>query len=158
MSERALLAFARTLAGVHVETVGEGSNAPEIAWGDSFVFYDPDDDPADRRHPFATIVTKNYTGFDEASDLDRPGVFRLNVAVGRSGFADLIGYDPSVHAQHAGEFDYTRLDELLPHPVYATQGWVSILNPGDRMLETAKTLLSDARDLAAQRHDRRGSR
>ena len=41
--------------------------------------------------PFATIVTKDYTGFDTASDLNRPGVFRLNVGVGRDTFRALFG-------------------------------------------------------------------
>jgi hypothetical protein len=158
MSEEDLLAFGRTLPGVVVDTVGEGPSAPEIAWGDSFFYYDPDDDELNRLHPFATIVTKDYTGFDEASELDRPGVFRLNVAVGRTAFLDLLGYAPASHAEHAAGFDYAQLDVLLPHPIYATQGWVSILNPGERMLATARTLLADARDLAARRYERRASR
>lgn len=158
MTEDELIEYGRTLPGVVVDTVGEGSGAPEIAWGDSFFYFDPEDDPQNRLHPFATIVTKDYTGFDEASDLDRPGVFRLNIAVGRAAFLDLLGYAPPQHAEHAGEFDYTQLDELLPHPVYAAQGWVSILNPGEWTLETAKGLIADARDLAAKRHDRRASR
>jgi hypothetical protein len=158
MSEEALIEFGRSLPGVVVDTPGPGSGAPEIAWGDSFFYSDPDDDAANRRHPFATIVTKDYTGFDEESDLDRPGIYRLNVAVGRTAFADLLGYEPTQHANHAAGFDYTRLDELLPHPVYASQGWVSVLNPGERMLGTARTLVADARDLAAKRYDRRGLR
>jgi hypothetical protein len=158
MSEEALLAFARTLPGVVVGTVGEGSGAPEIAWGDSFFYYDPDNDERNRLHPFTTIVTKNYTGFDEASDLDRPGIFRLNVAVGRTAFLELLGYAPSRHAERAAGVDYAQLDVLLPHPIYAAQGWVSILNPGEGMLEKAKTFIVGARDLAAARYQRRESR
>ncbi|WP_411720928.1 DUF6194 family protein [Mycetocola sp.] len=158
MCGEALIAFGRTLPGVVVDTVGEGSGAPEIAWGDSFFYYDPENDERNRLHPFTTIVTKNYTGFDEVSELGRSGVYRLNVAVGSAAFLDLLGYAPSAHAEHTGEFDYSQLDVLLPHPVYAAQGWVSILNPGVRMLETAKTLVTRARDLAAGRYERRASR
>ncbi|SFO00725.1 DUF6194 family protein [Mycetocola miduiensis] len=158
MSAEALLAFGRTLPGVVVDTVGAGSAAPEIAWGDSFFYYDPDDDERNRMHPFATIATKDYTGFDEASDLDRPGIFRLNIAVGRAAFRDLLGFEPDQLQTHTGGFDYTRLDLLLPHPIYAAQGWVAILNPGERTLETVKTLIAGARDLAAKRYDRRASR
>jgi hypothetical protein len=136
-------------------TVGEDSGAPEIAWGDSFFLYDPDDDAQNRRHPFTTNVTKNYTGFDEASDLAGPGFFQLNIAVGRAAFADLLGFAPNRHAEHAAEFDYAQSDVLLPHPIYAAQGRVSILNPGERMLDTAHALIADARDPATQRHDRR---
>jgi hypothetical protein len=38
--------------------------------------------PGNRRFPFATVVTNDYDGFDTASNLDRPGIFRLNIAVG----------------------------------------------------------------------------
>lgn len=131
----------------------EENGAPEIAWGDSFFFYDPDDDtPADRRLPFATIVTKDYDGFDTRSELNRPGVFRLNIAVGRRRFEELVGYPPAGHAEHRSGFDYTALDRLLPHPVYAAQAWVSVLNPGDRTGEQARSLLTEAHTRAAGRH------
>lgn len=157
MSERDLLAFGESLPGVVVMTADEESGAPESAWGDSFFYYDPDDDERNRRMPFATIVVSNYPGFDEASDLDRPGVYRLNIAVGRAAYVDLLGHTPDEHAARAGTFDYTAFDRLLPHPIYASQGWVSILNPGERTAEQARTLISAARDLAAARHDRRSS-
>jgi hypothetical protein len=57
---------------VYVAAVGRlrfrvvASGAPEVAWGDSFFFYDPDGDaPTDRRMPFATIVTNDYDGNDK---------------------------------------------------------------------------------------------
>lgn len=157
MSESELLAFGANLPGVVVMTAGEASGAPASAWGDSFFYYDPDDDPANRRMPFTTIVASNYPGFDEASDLDRPGVYRLNVAVGRARYTELLGHAPDEHATHAREFDYTAFDRILPHPVYASQGWVSILNPGELTGDLARSLISAARDLAARRHDRRSS-
>ena len=49
--------------------------------------------------------------------------------------------------------DYTAFDRLLPHPVYAKQLWISILNPTDATFsETVVPLLALAHDrLAAQR-------
>jgi hypothetical protein len=157
MSESELRAFGRTLAGVTAEVADQASGAPEAAWGDTFFYYDPDDDPADRRFPFATIVASNYPGFDEASDLDRDGVYRLNIAVGRDAYTDLLGHAPTDHAARSAEFDYAEFDTVLPHPIYAAQGWVSIVNPGERTLDLAHQLMSDARDLAAKRHDRRAA-
>ena len=84
MTEDEIIQFAEGLPGVDVLTASEATGAPEIAWGDSFFYFDPDRDiPGDRRFPFATIVTKDYPGFDEASNVDREGVFRLNASVGR---------------------------------------------------------------------------
>lgn len=54
--------------GVHVVVASEHNGALEVSWGDTFFFYDPDRSiPQRRRFPFATIVTKDYEGFDEAS-------------------------------------------------------------------------------------------
>src|SRR5919201_1444819 len=81
MTEDDIIAFVTSLPGVVAVTAGEANGAPEVAWGDSFFFYDPDGKPSARRMPFATIVTKDYDGFDTASNLNRPGVFRLNIGV-----------------------------------------------------------------------------
>lgn len=97
-------------------------------------------------------MTKDYSGFDEASNLDREGIFRLNLAVGRHRFEELIGYPPAEHAGHQAHFDYTALDTVLPHPVYAKQAWVSILDPGDQTNDQTRTLITEARDRAAARH------
>lgn len=154
MTEDEIIRFAAALPGVEVVTASEGDGSPEVAWGDSFIFYDPENVPADRRFPFATIVTKDYGGFDEASDLNRDGVFRLNVSVGRQRFTELIGHPPAEHAEHEGDFDYTAIDSVIPHPVYARQAWVSILNPGERTSDLARFLITGARDRAAARHRR----
>ena len=130
MDEKELVRALTDLPGVATVTAGPDNGAPEAAWGDSFFFYDPDDGiPADRRMPFATVVVKDYPGFDTASDLDRPGVFRLNLAVGRARFTELFGFGPAEFAAHRDSFDFTVLDKVMPHPVYATQGWACILVP-----------------------------
>ena len=124
MTEDEIIAFAAGLPGVTVETASAGSGAPEVAWGDSLVYYDPpgaEPEPPDRRWPFATLVIHDYAGFDESSRLDRDGVFRVNVNVGKSRFEELVGYPPSQHAERRGDHDYTELDVLLPHPEYGQQ-------------------------------------
>ncbi len=155
MTQDDIIAFATSLPGVVAVTAREGDGSPEVAWGDSFIFYDPDGEESNRRMPFATIVVKDYDGFDTVSDLSRPGVFRLNISVGREAFEQQTGYSPAEHAAQPGRYDYTAIDQLIPHPVYAPQAWVSILNPGEATGELARSLLTDAHATAAQRHDRR---
>ena len=88
MTEDEIIQFAEGLPGVDVLTASEATGAPEIAWGDSFFYFDPDRDiPGDRRFPFAT-----------------------------------------------------------------TQGWVSILNPGERTDAQVRILLADAHTRAVRRH------
>src|SRR3954469_6293843 len=67
---------------------------------------------------YATIVTTDEHDEGAPSDLGRPGVFRLNIGVGRATFERLAG--------SIGAPDYATLDRLLPHPVYARQLWISI--------------------------------
>ena len=129
MTESEVALLLEGLPGVIAVTASSESGAPEVSWGDSFFFYDPDQ-TADRRQPFATIVTKDYPGFDTSSKLDRPGVFRLNLAVGRETFQQLFGFPSAGFADQAAEFDFAELDRVLPHPVYARQGWISVLTPG----------------------------
>jgi len=153
MTDDEVIELVTSLPGVDVVTASAENGAPEVAWGDTFFFYDPERGiPADRRFPFATIVIQDYDGFDTASQLNRPGVFRVNVAAGRAGFTELFGYPPAEQAGHQDSYDYAVLDQFIPHPTYAKQGWVSILNPTGANAERLRTLLTDAHAVAAKRH------
>ena len=153
MTEDDIIKFVTSLPGVDATRASKDNGAPEAAWGHTFFFYDPDrDQPADHRMPFATIVTSNYDGFDEASELNRPGVYRLNIAVGRQAFQELLGYRPGTRPDGPAGVDYAALDRLMPHPVYAGQAWVSILNPGAATSDQVVDLLTRAHARAVRRH------
>lgn len=86
---------------------------------------------------FATIVTTDEHDDGAPSDLARDGVFRLNIGVGRETFERLVGsmIDP----------DHAALDRVVPHPVYAKQRWVSILNPSRLTFDAVvKPLIAEA--------------
>src|SRR6476661_10878733 len=118
-----------------------------IADGSHFFFYNPPGEEPDHRFPFATIVTNN--NYDDGSDLDRPGVYRLNVGVSRQTFEALFPKDAPVMA-----VDRTALDALFPHPDYARMFWLSVLNPTDTW-PRVEPLLTEAHAMAKRRHDRR---
>jgi hypothetical protein len=91
---------------------------------------------------FATLVTTDEHDMGNPSDLAREGVFRLNIGVGRETFERRVGsmVDP----------DYAALDTVLPHPVYAKQRWIAILNPSGETFDTVvKPLLVEAHDRLA---------
>ena len=136
-----------TFPGVDVQIASQEDGAPEIAWGDTFFIYDPERNlEGSGRFPFATIVTKDYGDFDNASNLDRPGVYRLNIGVSKETYASLF--------DDGAERDFTALDRLIPHPVYGRNHWVSVLNPGESTFETVKPLLREAYDRAVARYGR----
>jgi len=144
MTEDEVFQLVTSLAGVDVLVASESNGSPEVAWGDTFFYYDPGGGrEVDRRMPFATIVIQDYPGFDTASRLDRPGVFRVNIGVGRELLAELTGDRES--------FDYAALDQFIPHPAYAKQGWVSILNPTAANAGRLRELLTAAHARAAGR-------
>ena len=120
--------------------------------GDWFFFYDPERKlPHDRRMPFATLVTGDL--YDHASNLSREGVFRLNIGVGKETYRSLFG-DPPAPAGETGVVetghDFTALDQIMPHPVYAPQHWVCVLNPGESTVDTVRSLLTEAHTRAAR--------
>jgi hypothetical protein len=145
-----------TFDGVDVVVATRGDGSPEIAWGDTFFIYDPTRQlPPARRFPFATIVTKDYGDFDSTSQLNRPGVFRLNIGVGKETYRSLFGPHPSApptgSAVDTGH-DFATLDQLMPHPVYAHMSWVCVLNPSAGTFELVRPLLAESHQLAVSRN------
>jgi hypothetical protein len=145
MDEEAIRRYVdSTFQGVDIQVASSKDGAPEIAWGDTFFIYDPQRNfEGTRRFPFATIVTKDYGDFDDKSNLNRPDVFRLNIGVSKVTFGKLFPEER--------DWDFTALDVPMPHPVYAVNHWVSVLNPSPGTFETLKPLLTEAYEIAVRR-------
>jgi hypothetical protein len=146
--------IADTFAGVDV-VHPEVSGGPEIAWGHTCFIYDPNRNLEPKHQfPFATIVSKDHGDFDRASNLNRPGVFRLNIGIRKETYRSLFGPPPPpgptgvVNTGH----DFTALDQIMPHPVYAPQAWVCVLNPSEATFQAVRPLLAEAYDVAVGRH------
>ena len=125
------------------------------AMGYLFFFYG-----ADRKMPFVTIGLED-NDYDRVSQLDRPGVYRLNIGVSKDTYRGLFGPPPAklgeggvVETGH----DFAALDQLMPHPVYAPQGWVCVLNPSAETFRQIEPLLAEAYKLAVSREARRAAR
>jgi hypothetical protein len=93
---------------------------------------------------FATVVWTDEHDEGAPSNLAREGVYRVNVGVDRPTFERLVG--------SVTEPDYAALDRFVPHPVYAKQRWIAILNPSNESVRDA--LLP----LIAAGHERLASR
>ncbi|GAA4910090.1 hypothetical protein EV188_10188 [Actinomycetospora succinea] len=116
--------------------------------GDVYAICDPDGTYEERpRHGFATIVTSD--AHDTASDLDRPGVYRLNLGLPRERAEEVV--------DASAEHDLTALDVLMPHPVYGAYGFVCVLNP-DRTWPQVQGLIDEAHAHAAAREGARRPR
>ena len=141
LDQQAIVDYVRqTFPDANVVVGSEG-----IATGDTFFIHKADE----RQFPFATIVTKDYGDFDNKSNLNRGGLYRLNVGVSRDTFRAL--FEPE--ATH----DYAALDTLFPHPYYGPQSWLSVINPSPTTFERLKPLLREAYEIATRRVERRTS-
>jgi hypothetical protein len=132
----------------------------------SFFFYNPPSNiPPDHRFPFVTLMTNDVN--DQFSDLDRPSVFRLNIGISKQTFRSLFG-EPSlpsnkdgtrIEGENTSGFDFTSLDQVMPHPVYGRMYWVCILNPSDKTLETnVRPRLTEAYEMAVTKYKRLAAR
>jgi hypothetical protein len=129
-----------------VKYISETFEGVEVtaASGDYYFFYDPT-----RMFPFATLVTGDR--HDQVSDLDRPGVFRLNIGVSKQTFQSLFSSSSGV------DHDFTALDRIMPHPVYGKMYWVCVLNPSPETFETVRPLLAEAYELSVQKQAKKRS-
>ncbi|HEX6867393.1 MAG TPA: DUF6194 family protein [Candidatus Limnocylindrales bacterium] len=109
-------------------------------FGATFFSCDPEG-----KYPFATVVPKD-DDYDDMSDLDRPGVFRLSIGPGRERFLAIFGRDweATVH-------DPTALDRLMPHPIYGRQWWISVNAPSAATFGDIQPLLIEAHAIAVRR-------
>jgi hypothetical protein len=97
-----------------------------VAQIESAAFFSMDD----KHWPnFATVVWTDEHDDGAPSDLARAGAYRVNVGVDRDTFEHLVGgiTDP----------DYDAFDRFIPHPVYARQRWIAILNPSHETVHEA---------------------
>lgn len=118
----------------------------------TFFFYDPE-----RKFPFATLVTND--AYDQASNLSRPSVFRLNIGISKQTYQALFSAPAAPSDEHSGSarsFDFTSLDQVMPHPIYGRQYWVCVLNPAETTFErVVRPLLAEAYQRDVDKHTRR---
>lgn len=125
-------------------------------WGETALFYNPG-----RALPngvyFCTLKERDGAN-DCASNLERKGVFRVAFALGRERYGAMFGALPArppkggiVVTGH----DFTRLDELMPHPVYGWMAWAQILSPSAQTFADILPLINDAHGAAIEKFERR---
>ena len=117
-------------------------------FGYVFFFY-----KTDHMVPFATIASSDNE-YERISNLDRPGVYRLNIGISKKTFQSLFG----TAKVDVGSYDFTSLDVIMPHPDYAPQSFICVLSPSEATFERIRPLLAEAYDIAVQRYTRRNKK
>lgn len=114
-----------------------------VDYGYTMFFY-----RSDRKLSFATMISSDYE-YDKVSNLDRPGVFRLNLGVSKRTFQTLFGTEKV----DIGNYDFTALDVIMPHPEYAQYHFICVLSPSPETFERVRALLAEAYEIAVRRYN-----
>ena len=104
----------------------------------------------DHMVPFATIASSGNE-YEKVSNLERPGVYRLNIGVSRETFESLFGTDKI----NVSYYDFSALDIIMPHPDYSAQLFICVLSPGEATFERIKPLLAESYDIAVKKYKRK---
>lgn len=130
--------------------------SPAETWGETAFFYNPGQ-ILSRGTYFATIKPKDGAN-DNASHLDRPGLWRLNLGVSKGAYLELFGPPPERPGKGgivAGDWDFTTPNLITPHPVYGWMSWIAVINPTGETWGKCCTLITDAHARAAKRFKQR---
>lgn len=122
------------------------------SWGEKGVFYNPGGRL--KRGVYVLTVKEKDGANDRGSNLDRAGVYRVNLGLRKTTFFRLFGDLPSrPSAGRTVEMscNFAALNVLLPHPVYAWMGWACVLNPSEQTFEELKPLIGEAYQLAREK-------
>lgn len=114
-------------------------------WGEQGIFYNPDK-TLPKGVYILTIKEKDGDN-DKASNVNRDGIFRVNLGLRKETFNKMFLFVPK--RPPAGgiiemDYDFTQLDTIMPHPVYAWMGWICVLNPTERTFEKLKPLIQES--------------
>lgn len=112
------------------------------SWGETSLFYNPGNTLPNGVY-FCTIKEQNGKN-DQASNLDGPGVFRLSVGITKKTYEKIFGCRPKrptkggiVDTGH----DFSALNEVMPHPIYAWMSWIQVLNPTESTFNSLMPLI-----------------
>lgn len=131
---------------------------PLSAWGEVSYFYNPGN-TLKRGTYFATIKQKDGDN-DKASNIDRDGVWRLNIGLAKPTYQSLFGPNPDRPGKGGvieGPWDFSQLDRLMPHPVYGWMSWVAVLNPSQETWRQCIPLIQNAHAKAKAGFEKRVS-
>ena len=126
------------------------------SWGERGIFYNPENKL--KRGIYVLTIKEKDGDNDKGSNLDRDGVYRVNIGLRKTTFQKMYGYIPARPA--AGEIvdmdcDFTATDTILPHPVYAWMSWISILNPSIDTFQRLQTLIRESYEYAKEKFKKR---
>ena len=103
---------------------------PKFSWGETSLFYNPENKLPNGVY-FCTIKESDGDN-DKSSNLDRSGIYRLSIGIGKDVYEQLFGARPKRPGKGGiidTGYDFAENNVLMPHPIYGWMSWVQIINP-----------------------------
>ena len=123
------------------------------SWGERGIFYNPANKL--KRGIYILTVKEKDGENDNSSRLNRENIYRVNSGVRKHTFEKLFGTIPKRPAKGGivdMEYDFTTLNQILPHPVYAWMGWICTLNPSESTFDRLKPYILEAHEYAKEKY------
>ena len=126
-------------------------------WGERGIFYNPNNTL--KKGVYILTVKEKDGENDRASNItNREGIYRINMGIRKETFIKLFRNIPE--RPKAGEivkmeYDFTKTNVILPHPVYAWMSWICILNPTKDTFEELKPLINESYEYAREKFRKR---
>lgn len=128
---------------------------PKSSWGETSLFFNPRNALSNGVY-FCTI--KDHDGAnDRSSELDRPGVFRLSLGLPAECYERIFGPRPVRPAKGTAVstgHDFTQLDVVMPHPIYAWMGWIQVLNPSGETFGSMQSMFVESYEDAVRKFEK----
>lgn len=126
------------------------------SWGEKGIFYNPNGKL--KRGVYVLTVKEKDGDNDKGSNLDRASVYRVNLGVRKNTFTEMFGSVPTRPPKGGVvdmPYDFTEIDKIIPHPVYAWMSWICVLNPSEETFEKLKPLIKEAYEYAKEKYEKR---
>lgn len=125
-------------------------------WGERGIFYNPNG--ILKKGVYVLTIKEKDGENDKSSSLNRSNVYRVNVCLKKETFIKMFDYIPK--RPEAGQivkmdFDFKKMDTIMPHPVYAWMGWVCVLNPSEKTFKELKVMIQESYDFAKEKFAKR---
>jgi hypothetical protein len=122
------------------------------SWGEKGMFYNPN--KTLKRGVYVLTIKEKDGDNDKSSMLNRENIYRINIGLKKETFIQKFKYIPKRPV--AGEtvkmdFDFTAVDTIMPHPVYAWMGWICVLNPTQKTLQEFELLIKESYEFAKEK-------
>ncbi|WP_294143879.1 DUF6194 family protein [uncultured Clostridium sp.] len=126
------------------------------SWGERGVFYNPGN--ILKRGVYVLTVKEKDGDNDKSSNLNRENIYRVNLGVRKTTFAEMFGSIPKRPSKGGivdMDYNFSAINQILPHPIYAWMGWICSLNPSEKTFEELKPLIQEAYEYAKEKYRKR---